>query len=293
MIVVTAPTGQIGHHVVTDLLAANASVRLIVRDAGKLPGDVRERVEVVEGSHGDAAVVERALDGAKALFWLVPPNPRSTLEEAYLDFTRPAAEALRGSGVRQIVAVTALGRGTRWQDHAGLVTASLRMGDMIMASGVAFRGLAMPGFMENLLWQAAAIRNEGVIHGPLDADRKVPATATRDMGAVAARLLADEGWTGQEDVPVLGPEDLSMNDMAVIVSEVLGREVRYRQIPLDALKAQQLDRGSSESFAQGYVDMLRAKNEGMDNAAERTTETRTSTTFRQWCEEELKPAVLG
>ena len=113
------------------------------------------------------------------------------------------------------------------------------------------------------------------------------------MGAVAARLLADEGWTGQEDVPVLGPEDLSMNDMAVIVSEVLGREVRYRQIPLDALKAQQLDRGSSESFAQGYVDMMRAKNEGMDNAAERTTATRTSTSFRQWCEEELKPAVRG
>ena len=49
--------------------------------------------------------------------------------------------------------------------------------------------------------------------------------------------------------------------------------------------------GSSESFAEGYVDMMRAKNEGMDNVAERTASTRTPTTFRKWCEQELKPLV--
>ena len=41
--------------------------------------------------------------------------------------------------------------------------------------------------------------------GPVDPDRKMPTTATRDMGAVAARLLADNGWMGQREVPVLGP----------------------------------------------------------------------------------------
>lgn len=76
-------------------------------------------------------------------------------------------------------------------------------------------------------------------------------------------------------------------------SEVLGREVRYQQIPFDAFKARLLGRGISESFAQGYVEMMRAKNEGMDNAAPRTPENTTSTTFRQWCEDELKPALAG
>jgi uncharacterized protein YbjT (DUF2867 family) len=293
MIVITAPTSQIGHHVVGELLATDAPLRLIARDPSKLAESVRERVEVVQGSHGDAAVVERAFEGAEAVFWLAPPNPQQTLEQVYLDFTRPAAEAFRRLGVKRVVAVTALGRGTEWQDRAGLVTASIRMDDMIMASGAAFRGLAMPSFMDNALRQAATIKSEGAMYGPIDPDKKTPTTATQDMGAVAARLLADERWSGQHEAPVLGPEDLSMNDMAQIVSEVLGREVRYRQVTFDAFKAQLLGHGSSESFAQGYVDMMRAKNEGMDNLAERNAETRTPTTFRQWCEQSLKPAVLG
>ena len=39
--------------------------------------------------------------------------------------------------------------------------------------------------------------------------------------------------------------------------------------------------------------MFRAKNEGMDNVAERIAESRTPTSFRQWCEQEQRPAVLG
>ena len=293
MIVVTAPTGQIGRHVVQELLAAGAPLRLVVRDPAKLPADVRGRVEVVEGSHGDAAVVDRAFAGADAVFWLAPPDARRTLEEAYVEFTTPAAEALRRHRVGRVVSVTALGRGTPWQDRAGLVTASIKMDDLLMTAGAAFRGLAMPSFMDNVLRQAAVIRDQGALFGPIDPGKRLPTTATRDMGAAAARLLRDDGWAGQEEVPLLGPEDLSFDDMAAIISDVVGREVRYRQTPLDAFKAQMLGRGTTESFAQGYVDMMRAKNEGMDNAARRTPENTAPTTFRRWCEEELTPAVLG
>ncbi len=293
MIVITAPTGNIGHRVVHDLLAAGAPLRLVLRDATKLLAAVQDRVEVVEGSHGDAAVLDRAFEGAAAVFWLAPPDPQRTLEEVVRDFTRPAAAALRRHGVKRVVGITALGRGTEWQDKAGLVTASIRMDDMIMASGVAFRGLAMPSFMDNVLRQAGTIKETGVMFGPIDPDKTVPTTATRDMGAVAARLLGDDAWTGQQEVPLLGPEDLSSNDMAAIISAVLGREVRYRQVPFDAFKAQLLGRGMTESFAQGYVDLMRAKTEGRDIAAPRTAESTTPTTFRHWCEQELRPVVLG
>lgn len=293
MIIVTAPTGHIGHHVVANLLAANAPVRLIARDASKLGDEVRARVEVVEGSHGDASTVDRAFAGADALFWLAPPNASKTLEEVYLAFTRPAVDAIRRHGVKRVVAVTALGRATPWAGKAGLVTASIGMDDLLMESGAAFRGLAMPSFMDNMLRQVKTIREQGLFFGPIDPDKAVPTTATRDMGAVAARLLAEDSWVGQEETPVLGPEDLSANDMAAVMSDVLGREVRYQQTGFDAFKAQLLSGGASESFAQGYADMMRAKNEGMDNVAERTASSRTPTSFRQWCEDELRAAVMG
>jgi len=42
---------------------------------------------------------------------------------------------------------------------------------------------------------------------------------------------------------------------------------------------------------QGYVDMMKVKDEGLDNAEPRTAEASTPTSFRQWCEETLKPAM--
>ena len=290
MIVVTTPTGNIGHHVVQHLLDGNEAVRVILRDAGKLPQTVRDRVDIVEGSHGDAAVVDRAFDGAEAVFWVAPPTPSETLDDTYINFTRPAAEAIRRLGIPRVVVVTALGRGTEWEDRAGLVTASIRMVDLLNETGAAVRALAMPGFMENALQQANAIK-QGQMFGPLDPDKKVPHTATLDMGAAAARLLMDRSWTGQEDYPVLGPEDLSFNQIAAIVSEVLGREVRYGQVPFDGFKAQLKERDMSENFAQGYVDMMRAKNEGMHNTVARSLEHTGPTTFRQWAKEVLMPAM--
>ena len=292
MIVITTPTGKIGHHVVRHLLDAGEKVRVVARDPGKLGQAVRDRAEIALGSHGDAAVIDRAFDGAETVFWLAPPNPTETLDGAYLDFTRPAAAAIRRHGVARVVVVTALGRGTEWQDSAGLITASLRMVDLLNGTGAAVRSLAMPAFMENALQQVDAIR-QGRMFGPADPDRRVPHIATRDIAAAAARLLRDRSWTGQADVALLGPEDLSCNDIAAIISEALGREVRYQHVSFDSFKAQLLERGTSKTFAQGYVDMMRAKNEGMDNAIPRTPANTGPTTFRQWAEEELKPAVLG
>ena len=293
MIVVTTPTGKIGHHVVQHLLNGGEDVRVIARDPGKLPPAVRERADVVEGSHGDAAVVDRAFNGAEAVFWLVAPNPAAeTLEQSYVGFTSPAAEAIRRHGVARVVAISVLGRGTPWQDKAGLITAALQMVDVLNETGTAVRAIALPGFMDNALQQLDMIK-DGRMFGPVDPDNKVPHTATRDTGAFAARLLQDRTWTGQEDVPLLGPEDLSYNDLAAIISEVLGREVRYQQVSFDGMKAQLLAHGMGEAFAQGYVDMMRAKNEGMDNMAVRTAANTGPTSFRQWAEEELKPALHG
>lgn len=41
------------------------------------------------------------------------------------------------------------------------------------------------------------------------------------------------------------------------------------------------------------VEMMAAKNAGLDDGAARTPGSATPTTFRQWCEDVLKPAVLA
>jgi len=291
MIVVTTPTGTIGQQVLENVVDKGEPIRVIARDVARLPSQMRKRVEVVQGSHGDIDVVTKAFKGADSVFWLVPPDFRAdSVMAAYLDFTRPACNAFRSQRVKRVVGVSALGRG--WPKNAGLVSASLAMDDLIASTGVSYRALTMPSFMDNILRQVEAIRNQGMFFSPISGDRKLPTCATRDIAAVAAKLLLDPSWSGQGSVPILGPEDLSFNDMAKIMSEVLGKPVRFQQIPFEAFKARLTASGMSEAMAQGTLDMMVAKNEGLDNAEPRTPQSITPTSFRKWCEEVLKPAVL-
>ena len=294
MIVITTPAGQIGRQVLGNLLDSGEQLRVIARDPSQLPAEVREDLDIVEGSHGDAGVVDKAFAGADAVFWVTPADPRApSVDAAFAGFTRLAAEAFHRHGVGRVVGVSMLGRGTPWAAQAGFVTGSLAMDDLIAASGVAYRALTNPYFMEDTLRQAESIKNQGVFSWPIAGDRKRPAVATRDIAAAASRLLLDARWSGVEEVPLLGPEDLSFNDMAEIMSRVLGTDVRFQQITFEAYKDRFVRLGVSDAMAQGYADMAWAKNEGLDNGVQRTPENSTPTSFRQWCEEVLKPAVAS
>jgi len=289
MIVITTPTGTIGRQVLQTLLAGGQTVRVIAREPSRL-GELQDRVEVVLGSHNDPAVLDKALDGAESLFWLVPADRKApSVHAAYVDFARPACEVFQRHGIRHVVGISALGRG--FPEDAGHVTATLAMDDLIAASGVAYRAVTCPSFMDNTLRQIASIQTQGLLTSPTPATLKAPTCATRDIAAVASRLLVDASWTGYGSVSVLGPEDLSFLEMAEILSDVLGRPVRYQQTLEDEFRANLVRYGYSEAMAQAMVAMMRAKNEGLDHLEVRTAENTSPTTFRQWCQEVLVPAL--
>ncbi|WP_067902547.1 NAD(P)H-binding protein [Nocardia vaccinii] len=296
MIVITTPTGKIGSRVLEIVVAQQDKtgelVRVIVRDPSGLPDAIRDRVEVVAGSHGDREVLDRAFVGADAVFWLVPSDHRApSLEAMYSGFTRPAAEAFAAHGVGHVVGVSALGRGTAAAGRAGHVTASLAMDDLIASTGVAYRALANPTFMDNLLRQVNSIREQGVFTDTIDPGQRLPIAPTRDIGAVGARLLLDRSWTGTGEVPVLGAADLSPNDMAHTMSEVLGRRIRYVHQSFEQFRDSLTGYGLPAPIVRGYLEMMRAVSEGINEGVPRTPENTTPTTFREWCEQVLAPAV--
>jgi uncharacterized protein YbjT (DUF2867 family) len=197
-------------------------------------------------------------------------------------------------GVKHVVAVSTLGRGIASPPgtfDAGPINSSLAKDEAIGRTGTNFRALWCPGFMENMLRQVATLKSEGVFYSPARGDRKLPQVSTRDIASSAARLLLDPSWRGQGGIAVLGPEDLSNNDMAAIMSEVLGRPIRYQFVPAETYKAQLIKFGATAAVAQAMMRMFAAKDDGLDNAEPRTQENTSPTSFRQWCEEVLKPAM--
>jgi uncharacterized protein YbjT (DUF2867 family) len=289
MIVITAPTGQIGSKLVATLLRQSEPIRLIVRAPGKLPAGVRERAEIIVGSHRDRDVLDRALDGADALFWLMPAAATaSSPYEAYVTASIPGVDAVVRHAVPRVVIVSALGRGS--QIYAGHVSASHAMEDLFRSTGTHLRALALPTFMDNILRQVATIRN-GVISGTLPADFTMPWIATKDIAALAAEYLLDHTWTGRDSVEVVGGEDLSYQDIAGILTEVLGTPVRFERGDRAAVEQFLVSRGFSEAMARSMMDMDLAGERGINNATPRTTENTTPTTFREFAEEAVKPAV--
>src|SRR4051794_8298480 len=126
MIVVTTPTGSIGHQVLAHLIEGGAPVRVIARDPSKLPAEVRERVQIVKGSTKDTAAVAEACAGAGSVLWVLPPDPHAeSIHGHVIDFTRPLCDAIASEGVRRVVGVSSLGRGRA--RNAGQISAVLAM----------------------------------------------------------------------------------------------------------------------------------------------------------------------
>lgn len=289
MIVVTAPTGQIGSKVLATLLDHDEPVRVIARDPGKLPAAARDRAEVITGSHRDRPALDAALPGADTLFWLMPADPRApSIYDTYVTASMPGAEAVHRHGIERVVIVSALGRGSGL--YAGNVSASLAMEDLFRSTGVHVRALACPSFMDNVLRQLPGLRT-GVLTGTVPADLKLPAIATGDIAAAAAGLLLDHTWTGQDTVDLLGPQDLSLNDMAAILTDVLATPIRFEPGDNAADKRRLLDFGFAEPIAQAMIDMAIAKANGLDLGVRRTEQNATPTTFRQFAQQVVKPAL--
>ena len=83
-----------------------------------------------------------------------------------------------------------------------------------------------------------------------------------------------------------------------MIGEAIGRPVRYETMRLEALEAGMTAHGASEGMARAMVAMMRAKGAGMDSFAPTAPESLvralvTPTTFRQWCEDVLKPTMQG
>ncbi|MET7324812.1 NAD(P)H-binding protein [Streptomyces sp. NPDC005549] len=298
MIVITTPTGGIGRQVLDDVLDAldarddGTALRVIARDPARLTARARERAEVFQGSHADPEVLAAACAGADRVFWLVPPAPGAdSVEGHFRDFTLPLCEVIARHGVARVVAVSSLGRGVA--KDAGPISASLAMDDRIAATGVHYRALCPPFLMENLLGQAAALRDTGEFRMACATDRVLRTCATADIAATAARLLLDADWTGRADVPLVGPDDLTPNGMAEVLSDVLGRPVRALETTPEAYRASALRLGASEAGAQGLADMASAMDaQGFYGASAPSTPDTAPTSFRRWCEEILRPATL-
>lgn len=113
---VTGGTGFVGSEVLRQLVAAGHQVRVLIREGSERKLVVRDRLEVCRGDAGDAASLERAVEGCAALIHLVGiirefPARGVTFERMHVEGTCNALAAAQRQGVRRYLQMSANGTG--------------------------------------------------------------------------------------------------------------------------------------------------------------------------------------
>ncbi|MEO3795627.1 NAD(P)H-binding protein [Nonomuraea sp. B10E15] len=268
-ILVTGATGNVGRHVATRLAKAGLEVRALARD----PERAQLPVETVRGDLTSPETLEPALDGVESVF-LLWPGPST--EGAAGTITAIAKHARRVVYLSADVEDLADDREPAYFHQ--------EVERLIRHSGVGWTFLRPGGFAANTLMWADQI-GQGVVRWPFgQAARSL--IHEKDIAAVAVHVLTSAGHNGAKYV-LTGPEQLTQAEQVRVIGEVLGREVRWEELPVDEAREQLLAAWGDPSF----VDLALQGWEAFVTRPERVTDTverllgRPALTFRRWAED--------
>lgn len=214
-ILVTGAPGNVGTPLVHELLGLGVSVRVAARDVDAARATFGADVDIVRFDLRDPTTFG-AFDGIDRLFLLRPP----TIADVG-GVIGPALDAARARGVRSAVFLSIQGADRNRLVPHRAIEDHLRQADW------RWTFLRAAYFMQNLsTTHAPGIRDGDEIAIPAGRGSRTAHVDARDVAAVAARCLTQDGHDGQAYTPT-GPAALTYDECAAILSEVLGRPVRY------------------------------------------------------------------
>ena len=214
-VLVTGVPGNMGTPLVDELLGLGASVRVAARDVDAARAAFGERVEVVHFDFADPATFD-TFDGVARMFLLRPPQIADVKH-----VIGPALDAARERGVEHVVFLSIQGA------ERNRLVPHRKIEDHLRASGLSWTFIRAAYFMQNLsTTHAPDIRRRDEIYIPAGRGSRTAHVDVRDVAAVAARALVEDGHAGQAYTPT-GPAALTYDECATILTEVLGRPIRY------------------------------------------------------------------
>lgn len=233
-ILVTTAVGNIGFPTAMQLLERGFPVRALVRRQS-----ARSRLleaagaELVVGDMTDQEDLTRALLGIQRAYFCPPWNPYMVLTGTTFALAAKAA---------RLESVVVMGQWLSSPDHPSFATRQAWLLDQVMTlvPGLAVT-IVNPGwFADNYMQLLQTIAQLGVLPLPLGHGLNAP-PSNEDIARVIVGVLANpEAYAGKTYRPT-GPRLLTPEEIASTFARVLGRPVRYLDIPdwmmLKALRA--------------------------------------------------------
>jgi uncharacterized protein YbjT (DUF2867 family) len=240
-ILVTGATGNVGRPLVTQLVEAGAQVRAVTRhpDTAQFPAGVEAVASAAEG-----------LRGASAVFL----NSRALGDEL-----ASVVRLARREGVTRLVALSAINADDDFSRQPSRFRGdrNKEVEQLAVDSGLEWVSLRPTVFITNFfgMW-APQIQAGNVVTGPY-ANASTAPIVDRDISAVAAQALLTDNLVGQK-IPLTGPQAFTNAEMVAVIGTVLGRPLRYQEVPAELVRQRFVGLGFSADFADAYIAFLEA-----------------------------------
>ncbi|HEY9311129.1 SDR family oxidoreductase [Williamsia sp.] len=239
---VTGATGQLGAHVVAELLergVAPSEIVAVVRNADKAADLAAKGVQVRVADYSDPAALRAALDGVDKLLLISGSEVGKRIPQH-----ANVIEAAELAGVQLIAYTSLLNAAT---SGVALAPEHVATEERLAASSVQAVLLRNGWYWENYLDAIGPAVESGTLYGAAGEGRIAAATRA-DYAAAAAAVLTFEGQGGK--IYELGGNDrITYAEFAEVISDVAGKPVAYQDLPEADYAAALAGAGVPEAFA--------------------------------------------
>ncbi|MBV1868196.1 MAG: SDR family oxidoreductase [Marinosulfonomonas sp.] len=261
MIVIFGATGTIATPLIEALQAKGEEIRAVTSNPANTEGLRAKGCDVAIADFTDPASLVQACNGADKAFLVTPADVDMRQWKAN------AIEAAKKAGVRHVVMSTGLGASPK----AGLVLGQWHSHsqELLKASGMEWTLVQPTYFMQNLLWQAENIAANNVYMDDLGG--AVSWVDARDIADVAALALTGEGQN-EKAYGLTGPEGLSGEQIAALLSEVTGRKIAVQAVTPEQSRAGMAAAGMAPVVVDAMLELTALAPKGYLGAVDPTIE---------------------
>ena len=262
MYVITGATGNIGRVLTNQLLDNGEKVRVISRDTARVNSFLDKGAEPFIGDQGDVDFLTKAFKGATAVFAMLPPNYAA---ENHLEYQKSMGAtmvtAIKNSGVTHVVALSSIG--AHLPENGGIVQGMYYYEQKLHELKDVQVAILLPSyFMENLYGNIGMIKGMNINGSPLKRNLKFPLVATKDIAQMAFEKLTDSNLSGISTHYVLGPHDVSSEELTQVLSQAIDKDIPYVEFSYEEAE-QAMKQFLSPDSAKAMVKFYRSMNEGL------------------------------
>ena len=215
-ILVTGASGRTGRRVISQLLARNQPVRAFVRR----PEAARELLDMgvadcILGDLEQESDLRRALADVGRVLHICPP-----MHPAEDKLAASMIHLCEAQGVERFVLYSVLHPLADVPHHRRKLDAELAL----LNSGLAYTILQPCRYMQHLNAIWPQVRDQGLHPMPFDSKARFSLVDLQDLAEASAKVLVEPGHE-YATYQLAGPQRLSMEDCAGVLTDVLGREV--------------------------------------------------------------------